>query len=40
MATGDVERTAEQFFDGFPDGLKLCAAVERAVRDIGDATVP
>ena len=39
MATGEVERTAEQFFDGFPDGLKLYAAVEASVRDIGEASV-
>ena len=39
MSTGEVERTAEQFFDGFPGGLKLYAAVEGSVRDIGDASV-
>ena len=39
MATGEVDRTAEQFFDGFPDGLKLYAAVEASVRDIGEASV-
>lgn len=37
---GKVEdRTAEQLFDGFPEGYMLYLAVERAVRDIGGASI-
>lgn len=39
MGTGEAERTPEEFFHGFPDGLKLYAAVEEAVRDIGEASI-
>ena len=39
METGEPERTPEGFFDGSPDGLRLYAAVEQAVRDIGDASI-
>lgn len=38
MGTGEVGGTPAQFFNGFPDGLRLYAAVERAVRDIGEAS--
>ena len=39
MSTGEVERTAEQFFDGFPAD-ELYAAVEGSLfADIGDASV-
>jgi hypothetical protein len=33
------ERSADDFFDGFPDGLALYEAVERAVSDIGTTTI-
>lgn len=39
MGTGEPERTPEGFFDGSPVGLRLYAAVEQAVRDIGEASV-
>jgi uncharacterized protein DUF5655 len=34
-----AERTPEQFFDGYPEGLQVYEAVERAIRSIGDAAV-
>lgn len=39
MGTGEVERTPKHFFDGSPEGLRLYAAVEQAVRDIGEASI-
>jgi hypothetical protein len=33
------ERSPEDFFDGFPDGLTIYEAVERAVADMGEAAV-
>lgn len=32
-------RTPEDLFDGFPEGLAVCRAVEQAVLTIGDASV-
>lgn len=39
MDPGTDERTPEQFFDGFPDGLALYRAVERAIRSLGDSAI-
>jgi Domain of unknown function (DUF5655) len=33
------ERSPDDFFDGFPDGLTIYRAVERAIADIGEADV-
>lgn len=39
VSGGATERTPEQFFDGFSDGLTVFRAVERVVDAIGDASV-
>ncbi len=39
MDAGGFGLTPEQLFDGFPDSLRLYAAVQRAIDDIGEATV-
>ena len=36
---GPSERTAGDFFEGFPVGLAIYLAIERAVAAIGEATV-
>jgi hypothetical protein len=37
--TAMAGRTPEDLFDGFPEGLAVCRAVERAVSAVGDASV-
>ena len=39
MADDGEPPTPEDFFDGFPDGLAVFRAVERAVGDLGGADV-
>lgn len=34
----DAERSPEDLFDGFPEGLAICRAVQRAISTIGEAT--
>ncbi|HET8988565.1 MAG TPA: DUF5655 domain-containing protein [Humibacillus sp.] len=38
-STEDAGRTPDDFFDGYPEGLLICAAVARAVQALGDADV-
>ena len=37
--SGDAVRRPEDLFDGYPRGLSVCRAVQRAVGEIGPATV-
>lgn len=37
--TVPTDRTPEDLFDGFPEGLAVCRAVQQAVATIGDASV-
>jgi Domain of unknown function (DUF5655) len=39
VGNADGERTPEGFFGGFPEGLALYRAVERAIGDIGVADI-
>lgn len=39
MGSEDEERTPDDYFDGFPDGLALYKAVKDTVGTIGPATV-
>jgi hypothetical protein len=39
VGSEDDERTPEDYFDGFPEGLALYKAVEDAIATIGQATV-